>query len=157
MRTNLPSLIRIAHPDSDESPGSFRLEYIRIEHGSRPLPWGEQAQWIPAVDVYGNEECVILEIHLPGVQPEETQLEFGSSWVRVMGQRRHIDIPGRREFYHVEIARGDFQRLINLPEGVNTKDFETSYDLGILKITLPWQGKAWTVACRTSRFPEEWS
>ncbi|MBK6767091.1 MAG: Hsp20/alpha crystallin family protein [bacterium] len=117
MRTNHPLLFQIARPVEDEGTSSFRFEYIRFEHGSRPLPWGEQAHWIPAVDVYGNEEIVVVEVHLPGLEPGEARVEFGTNWVRVAGHRRPIDIPGRRDFFHVEIARGEFQRLISLPDG----------------------------------------
>lgn len=157
MRTNPPPRVKIVRPEDEEASGGFRFEYIRIEHGTRPLPWGEQAHWIPAVDVYGNEQAVVVEVHLPGIEPAETQIDFGGNWVRIVGRRRPIEISGRSEFFHVEIARGDFQRLITLPEGLRTQAAEATFELGLLKITIPWEGKAWSVACRTSRFPEEWS
>jgi len=141
----------------EEASGSFRFEYIRIEQCNRPLPWGEHAQWIPAVDIFGNERLVALEVHVPGVLPEEVQVTFGSSWVRFEGVRKDIEILGRREFFHVEIARGHFLRVVTLPDGLDTQKSEITFELGVLRIVIPWISREWAVACRKVRFPEEWS
>lgn len=141
----------------DDVTSTFHFEFLRIEEGNRPLPWGEHAQWIPAVDVFGNENVVALEVHIPGVLPEEARVEFGPNWVRISGIRNDIEISGRREFFHVEIARGHFQRLVNLPEGLDTQKSEVTYELGVLRIVIPWTSRDWAVSCRKARFPEEWS
>ncbi|MBK6909794.1 MAG: Hsp20/alpha crystallin family protein [bacterium] len=143
--------------NNDESGGSFRLEYIRIEQGSRPLPWSEPTQWVPAIDVVGTEDAVVLEIHLPGIQPDDTQLEITSDQVRISGVRRDIDVTGRSEFYHVEIARGHFLRVISLPKGVDVRQANITFELGVLKLVIPWNGQQWAASCPRARFPEEWS
>lgn len=148
--------LRLADSD-DEHSRTFRFEYIRVEHGNRPLPWGERAQWIPAVDVYGNDQRVVIEIHVPGVLPEEIRFEFGAKWVRVQGSRRDAEIAGRREFFHVEISRGNFERVISLPEGLDTQKTQVSAELGVLRIEIPWVSREWAVSCRKAQFPEEWS
>jgi HSP20 family molecular chaperone IbpA len=101
-----------------KSGGSFRLEYLRIEHGHRPMPWGEQSQWIPAIDLYGNEQIVVLEVHLPDVTPEDMHVEFHQNRVVISGVRQGVNLTGRREFFHVEIPRGPFKREVVLPNGV---------------------------------------
>jgi len=141
----------------EEASGSFRFEYVRVEQGNRPLPWGEQAQWIPAVDVFGNDNVVAIEAHIPGVLPEEAHVEFGSNWVRIEGTRKDIEISGRREFFHVEIARGHFLRIVSLPNGLDTQKSEITFELGVLRIVIPWISRDWAVSCRKVRFPEEWS
>ncbi|MCB9391079.1 MAG: Hsp20/alpha crystallin family protein [Calditrichaeota bacterium] len=135
----------------------FRFEYIRIEQGSRPLPWGGQAQWVPAVDILGNEELLIIEVHLPGVRPDDTRVEIEAGYLRVQGIRQDAAISGRREFLHMEIERGSFQRVIQLPEGVSLQDWEMEFDLGVMRIKMRWQGKGLGSARSAGRFPEEWS
>ncbi len=156
MAHNVNSVDYAFAADQEES-GSFRFEYIRIEQGNRPLPWGEHAQWIPAVDVFGNEHLVAIEVHVPGVQQDEARVTFGPNWVRIEGVRKDIDISGRREFFHVEIARGHFLRVVTLPDGLDTQKSEITFELGVLRIVIPWISREWAVACRKVRFPEEWS
>lgn len=141
----------------EDSGGSFRFEYLRIEHGYRPIPWGEQSQWIPPIDLYANELMVVLEVHLPDVAPEEMTVEFIQTRVRISGLRKDISLSGRREFFHVEIPRGPFMREIVLPNGVDISKSEAKFELGVLRIVLPWISREWAVAVRTTRFPEEWS
>ncbi|MCB1058687.1 MAG: Hsp20/alpha crystallin family protein [Calditrichaeota bacterium] len=140
-----------------KSGGSFRFEYLRIESGHRPIPWSEHTQWSPAIDLYGNESVVVLEVHLPDIAPEETTIEFIQNRVRISGQRKDIGLPGRREFFHVEIPRGHFQREVVLPNGVDIPKAEAKFELGVLKIVVPWINREWAVAVRSARFPEEWS
>lgn len=156
MAENTNSTARFLVPD-DEPVGSFRFEYIRVEQSSRPLPWGERAHWIPAVDVCGNDKVVVLEVHIPGVLPDEFRCEFGANWIRIIGSRRDISLSGRQEFYHVEIARGNFERLISLPDGLDTQKTEFTSELGVLRIEIPWKTREWAISCRNVRFPEEWS
>lgn len=142
--------------DPDDSSGSFRFEYIRIEQGSRPSPWSESAQWVPPMDVYGTEHAVFIEVLLPGILPDETQLELNNDQIRVSGFRRDIDVTGRSEFYHVEISRGNFLRVVSLPKGVDVRKANITFDMGILRIEIPWSEQQWA-ACRKARFPEEWT
>ncbi|MCL4306626.1 Hsp20/alpha crystallin family protein [bacterium] len=158
MRDKIPLLARIARPKRRrEDIREFRFEYIRIEQGTRPLPWGEQSQWVPPVDVYGNEQSLVVEVHLPGVRPEDTRIEFGQNFVRVSGSRHDVEVAGRRDYFHMEIERGQFQRVIQLPEGVTTTDYDARFEQGVLRMTFPYQGKSWGTARSADRFPEEWS
>jgi len=153
-----PSLSHLlANQEENEMTGSYRFEYIRIEQGSRPIPWSEPAQWVPLIDVYGTEQAVVLEILLAGICPEDTQIDLNHDHIRISGARRDIDVSGRGEFYHVEIPRGHFHRVIALPKGTDVNKANVDFELGVLKIVVPWSGQPWASACRTVRFPEEWS
>ncbi|MCC6476915.1 Hsp20/alpha crystallin family protein [bacterium] len=142
---------------TSRKPRSFRFEYVHIEHGCRPLPWSEPALWVPAIDLFGNEERVVLEVHLPGIRPEDTQVEYGINWVRVSGSRGSIDLEGNKRFYHIEVSRGEFQRLITLPEGLDVAHGDACFDAGVLTIVFPWLPIGWVVGSHSSHFPEEWA
>lgn len=99
---------------------------------------------------------VVLEVHIPDVEPESVCVEYDANRIRISGLRNDVSLSGRREFYRVEIPRGNFLRDIAIPEGLDVQKSEVSIENGVLRVVLPWISRDWAVAVRTTRFPEEW-
>lgn len=90
-----------------------------------------------AVDVYEKDKNVVAEIQLPGVNPEEIEVEISDDFVRVIGSREEVREEDKENYYYQEISRGNFERNFRLPTKVNAENATAEFDDGILKIVMP--------------------
>ncbi len=133
---------------------SLLMRYFGLPYRALPreLDWltgGEDpfAQWstevsVPPVNVYVDEESVVMEFELPGVAMEDIDLTTTDSSVTVKVKRPvEGDIPPEK--YHVrERWRGEFGRSVGMPAKVDSAKASASYRKGILTVTIPKREEA---------------
>ena len=95
-------------------------------------------EWAPPVDVFyvGAPPRAVVHVELPGVDPATIDLEVRGRQLVVRGTRP-ADDPDGRLYQQVEIARGPFQRVVELGALVAQAGAAARYDAGILEVTLP--------------------
>lgn len=76
-----------------------------------------QPRWEPPVDVYADEEQVLIEVALPGVPAERMELILGPGEIVVRGDRRLPSHPAGTELKRLEIPYGRFERRLSLGPG----------------------------------------
>jgi HSP20 family protein len=94
--------------------------------------------WVPPVDIEETQDSYILEMDLPGVKPEDVNLELrDSNELRITGQYRERERTGtmRRE----NRRGGEFEYDVILPGDVNPEQVDASLEDGVLSVRL---GKA---------------
>ncbi len=118
-------------------------------------PWEEfekiLAEWpgysraqafVPAVDVYQDDNNVIVEMPLPGVDIKNVNLSVENDVLTVEGrkeQKREID---EKNYYRREVRYGSFHRSIALPTAVNGNKAKAEYKDGVLKVVIPKEERA---------------
>lgn len=90
-----------------------------------------------AVDVYEDENNIIAEMNLPGIEPEKVDVTVEDNYLRVRGSREEKKEEKKKHYYSKEIRRGSFERAVRLPNLVQKDKVKAEYKDGILKITLP--------------------
>jgi len=55
----------------------------------------------------------------------------------ITGERKHTCETNEREALHEEFAYGKFERVLKLPEGVNSEKINAEFANGVLEITGP--------------------
>ncbi len=95
------------------------------------------AVFVPAAELQTDGENVYLQLEVPGLTPEQIEVQVTADSVIIDGERqeeKHIDEQGikRSEFRY-----GKFHRTIALPEKVRRDRVQAKYEHGILKLTLP--------------------
>jgi HSP20 family protein len=76
----------------------------------------EAALWQPPVDVFEDEQQVIVVVALPGVAGEDIELAAQPGALRVRA-RRPLPFPGERlRLRQLEIPYGYFERRVDLPQ-----------------------------------------
>lgn len=111
------------------------LEVTSGDPWSHPLS-GEH-DWSPPVDIFEDEERLLVEVELPGVTREAIRLTVTSSQILLEGTRvRALGEEGIR-FSRVEQFFGRFRRILELPRVVNTSQAKAKLGKGVLTITLP--------------------
>lgn len=93
--------------------------------------------WSPATDVYETPDCVVIQMELAGVAPEQIQIQATDSTVAVWGRRREAELPDCRHVAQMEIVHGPFERVIALTMSVIPASGHATCTNGLLEIVLP--------------------
>lgn len=92
---------------------------------------------IPAVNVYETDKNVVLEAHLPGMKPEDVNIEVAEDYITLSGERKEEKVDKNKNYYRKEVSYGSFSRVVPLPVKVKSETAEAETKDGVLVITLP--------------------
>jgi HSP20 family protein len=98
---------------------------------------GGAALWAPAVEVSQTDSQYMVRVELPGLKPDDVQIEVTEDGLVLSGERtfeRDLDKGG---VHRTEIRYGRFYRVIPLPDGVNVDQAKAKFENGVLEVTLP--------------------
>lgn len=97
------------------------------------------ATFTPAVDAREEEREIVLHMDLPGVRPEDVDIQVENGLLTVRGERaqqqRKEGDEGRYHF--VERSYGSFSRAFHLPQGVDDAQITADFEHGELTIRVP--------------------
>ena len=77
------------------------------------------------------------QVMLPGVEPKDVNIQVLGNTLRIGGERSSTRETKESDYLQREISYGSFQRLIELPEGVDKDKLTAEYRNGVLEITAP--------------------
>lgn len=98
--------------------------------------------WNPSVDIFENDNNVVIKAELPGMNPKDIDVRLENNILMIKGER-HFEKETKEENYHrVEREYGTFSRSFSLPAAVKEDKVFAEYRDGILKITLPKREEA---------------
>jgi HSP20 family protein len=94
------------------------------------------AAWRPRVDVIDAEKEYVLEVDLPGVDPNSVQVELEQGLLQITGERQasHGD---QATYTYRERRAGKFERSFRVPEAVDADAITAKFDKGVLEIRVP--------------------
>jgi len=93
--------------------------------------------WSPAVDVAETQHEIVLRAELPGLKPEDVDIELTGDTLTLRGERKFENEDRKDSFVRVERSYGRFQRSFTLAVPVNADAVKASYKDGILEVHLP--------------------
>ncbi len=109
-------------------------------------PWGKEEagrltefNFLPAVETHVDKEAkkYVCKVSLPGINPKEVQISVQGNMLTITGERKEEVRTKEAEYYHEEFSYGEFERVLELPEGVNTEKINAEFVNGVLEITAP--------------------
>ena len=93
---------------------------------------------MPQMDVRETENEIRLAVEMPGVAPEDVEIQLDDDGVLTIRGEKKIERRDERENAHfAERAFGTFQRILRLPFKVDPGQVQASFDNGVLTVTLP--------------------
>jgi HSP20 family protein len=101
----------------------------------RAVEW--RGVWEPAVDVRETAEEYFVVVDLPGVPPEEIEVQVEGEWLTVCGQRHLENWSRTGQAVRMEREHGAFCRRVRLDCPVDAAGMETRSEQGLLVIHLP--------------------
>jgi HSP20 family protein len=91
----------------------------------------------PAAEMYADADNIYLELEVPGLTPEEIEVQVNAHTVVINGERKEATTTEDRGVKRSEFRYGKIHRTVNLPEKVRVDSVQAKYEHGILKLTLP--------------------
>jgi HSP20 family protein len=95
----------------------------------------------PPVNVFVENEEHVLRFEVPGVTPQDIQIETQGRTLTLSG-RRAPKIPEGGSYHRAERARGEFSRSLQLPADLDLSRAKASCANGILTIRVPKKEEA---------------
>ena len=88
----------------------------------------------PPVDIYENEEKLLLIADVPGVSKEDLSIHFEKGQLTVRGKRSD-GLAGN--LLAAEYRTHDYRRAFALPQGIDAEKISAELTAGVLRIHLP--------------------
>jgi len=105
--------------------------------------WGDgelaaRRTWVPTLDIYRKEGHLVIRVDIPGVSPDALEVTVNDEGVlTIKGERKWEE--DKVEALCCERFYGEFERLVQLPDGVDTERIEASYKDGVLELRIPYR------------------
>lgn len=95
------------------------------------------ADFHPFLDVSETDEAVHVRVDLPGVKPEEIEVEVRNNVLQITGERKEEREEKGKTWHRTERRVGRFARSLTLPCEVRDDKVEAVCSDGVLNISLP--------------------
>ena len=94
-------------------------------------------RWNPVVDVYDNDDSVVIKAELPGIEKEDIEIDVKDRVLTLKGERSSENEVKDDNYYRRERCFGKFERSFTLPADVDPDKIKADYKDGVLKIDIP--------------------
>ena len=95
------------------------------------------SSWIPACDVFEDQDAVKIVAEVPGVGPEDVKISLENNLLTIRGEKRQQAEEKTERVHRYERTYGSFERAFALPSIVDPEKIVASYANGILTVTIP--------------------
>lgn len=93
--------------------------------------------WNPAVDIYNQEDSIVIKAELPGVDKKDIQIDVKDNILTLKGERATDNEVKEDNYYHRERTCGKFERMFTLPANIDPENITAEFKDGVLRIGLP--------------------
>jgi len=111
----------------------FEDSFVRPSRGLVTV--GEIAA--PALDVYQTSNEVVVKAALPGLKPEDVNIDITGETLTIRGESKAEQEIKKEDYLYKERRYGSFSRSVVLPSGLKTDKAEATMENGILTLTIP--------------------
>jgi HSP20 family protein len=95
----------------------------------------------PDVDIFENERQITLLADMPGVAPEDIQIDLNDNVLSISGEVKPFE-GGNESDVLIEFEIGRYNRQFTLSEVIDQSKIEARHEDGVLRLTLPKAEKA---------------
>jgi len=115
----------------------FGKEFRKMMRGEMEK-MGETGEfWAPPIDLSETPDAYTVRADLPGIRPEDVNVEVHDDTVTVSGERREERTSEKENVHIKEVSYGKFMRSGRLPVSVDPEKVKANFEDGVLKVSLP--------------------
>lgn len=96
----------------------------------------------PAVDIYHTPSEVVVKAALPGIKPEDVNVDISGDTLTISGEVKTEQKVKQQNYLYQERRYGSFARSITLPGGLQADKVDATMENGILTLVIPKTEKA---------------
>jgi HSP20 family protein len=95
------------------------------------------SSWLPLADAFETGDEFVVEVELPGIEPDDVDVHVNGDELIVRGGRR-MEVPARPEAFHrIERSYGPFTRAFQLGADVEPGRITARLQDGVLRVEVP--------------------
>lgn len=107
------------------------------------LRWPEEvAMAFPSVDVFEDDDNVVVKAELPGVNKDDLDVNVEENTITISGEKKKEEKKEEKDYYRIERSYGSFKRSFSLPAEVESAKAKARFKDGVLEVTIPKSEKA---------------
>jgi HSP20 family protein len=91
----------------------------------------------PRMDVWGDEDKIVVDLEVPGVEPKDVEISVEDSDLTIAGELVEPEREEKSSVYRRERDVGKFSRAIRLPFPVDPDRVMATCRNGLLRVTAP--------------------
>ena len=95
------------------------------------------AEWAPAVDIKEEADKFVLHADIPGVKPEEMDINMEDGVLTIKGEKKTEAKTDEEGYKRIERTHGTFYRRFSLPDTANSDAISAQSKHGVLEIIIP--------------------
>jgi HSP20 family protein len=135
MTTYLPNVVSAVRTDA------FDRQIDRLFNEALQAFDGADQKWVPASNVWEDDDGFYVQMALPGWDPKDIALEVNNQVLTVKGERNGVATDSQK-IHLCEIPDGRFTRLFRLPSFVEQDKASATHKHGLLTIVFPKREEA---------------
>lgn len=120
---------------------NLQEDFNRIFSGAMPRFLSNEESlggaWSPQVDIYEDQNGIVLEADLPGMKSGDFNLSIENFKLTLTGERKFEKEKKSENWHRVERSYGSFTRTFSLPSTVNVDEVKAEFRDGVLTVSLP--------------------
>lgn len=97
---------------------------------------GGMSTIVPTVDIYEDENGILLFADMPGVSKDKLTLNVDNNILSIEGEIS-LSVPENLSPLHVEFSGTRYTRNFTLSNELNSEGIQADLSLGVLKLTIP--------------------
>ena len=121
----------------------MRQEMDRLTEGlSRGVAGLSTAGVFPLINLTEDADRFYLRAELPGIQPDDLEISATANSIAISGERRIAQENEGARYHRREREAGKFNRVVNIPDPVDSDKIEAECRNGVLTVTIPKSEKS---------------
>lgn len=145
--TRKPSVLdQLEHLHDRIAERAYALFKGRNGFGDDPLTDWLSAErelvWAPAIEVREQDDTVVVQAALPGVEAKDISVDVTASDVVVKAEATHRHTEDKGTVHRSEFVAGEAFRAITLPKPIDVSRAKADFQNGMLRVTAPIAAEA---------------
>ena len=95
-----------------------------------------ETPWTPAIELQETETELLLKAQLPGIKPEELDIQVSENAVFLSGEHQEEIKTNEKGVFRSEFHYGQFKRVIPLPTTIKREQVKADMVSGLLTLTM---------------------
>jgi HSP20 family protein len=113
------------------------LENLLSNFFNDDLMTGDNAGYVPKVNITENDNKYSIEVSAPGFEKKDFNVRIEDGVLTVSGEHTTEKNEENKNFVRREFNHGSFSRSFNLIDLIDEEKVDAKYENGILKLELP--------------------
>jgi HSP20 family protein len=118
------------------------------------MTWSPTSTSYLALDVYESSDDIVVRAVVPGAEPDDIDVQFQGGVLTIRANTVETVIPDGASWLVHEVLAGEYLRQVTLPRTVDPEKARSTYEHGVLTLTLPKTADAKPKQIRIGSTPE---